>query len=278
MKTLDKTIFGRVLGWLADQICRHRWVFLYPQIALFVLSVFYTANHLKFDPSRDNLVGSGKKYHQNFLKFKAEFPEQDDLVVIVESDDLEKNRQFVERLGAKLEIETNLFKDVFYKGDLKMMGPKAMLFVPETNLFQLRQTLADFVPAIEKFTLASNLNSLFGTINSQFLNAKREKNQENDALMKALPMVGRIINQAAASLTRPGVAPSPGVEALFSAGDEAQQEIYITFAHGRIFLATTHAVTEDLNDRAVERMRELVAETQREVPGLNVGQIGRAHV
>ncbi len=276
MKTLDKTIFGRVLGWLADQICRHRWVFLYPQIALFILSVFYTAFHLKFDPSRDNLVGSGKKYHQNFLKFKAEFPEQDDLVVIVESDDLEKNRQFVERLGAKLEIETNLFKDVFYKGDLKMMGRKAMLFVPETNLFQLRQTLADFVPAIEKFTLASNLNSLFGTINSQFLNAKREKNQENDALMKALPMVGRIINQATASLTRPGIAPSPGVEALFSAGDEAQEEIYITFAHGRIFLATTHAVTEDLNDRAVERMRELVAETQREVPGLNVGLTGES--
>ena len=88
MKTLDQTIFGRVLGWLARQVCRHPAWFLWPQLLLFIGSVVYTAKYLQFDPSRDNLVGSGKKYHQNFLKFKAEFPEQDDLVVIVESDDL----------------------------------------------------------------------------------------------------------------------------------------------------------------------------------------------
>ena len=292
MKTLDQTIFGRALGWLARQVCRHPAWFLWPQLLLFIGSVVYTAKYLQFDPSRDNLVGSGKKYHQNFLKFKAEFPEQDDLVVIVESDDLEKNRQFVERLGAKLEVdkyrqtnvvkgvqqvvETNLFVDVFYKGDLKMMGPKALLFVPEEDLKQLRDTLGDFVPAIEKFTQATNLNSLMATINSQFLHAKREQNKETDALMKALPMVGRILTQATASLHRTGVPPSPGVEALFSAGEEAQEQIYITFAHGRLFLVTAHAPTEDLNDQAVERMRELVAETQREVPGLNVGLTGES--
>ena len=48
--------------------------------------------------------------------------------------DPEKNRQFVERLGAKLDAETNLFHDVFYKGDLKMLGSKALLFVPESDL------------------------------------------------------------------------------------------------------------------------------------------------
>ena len=67
-------------------------------------------------------MGANKTYHQNFLRFKKEFPTQDDLVVVVESENAEKNRQFVERLGAKLEAETNLFKDVFYKGDLKMLG------------------------------------------------------------------------------------------------------------------------------------------------------------
>ena len=47
---------------------------------------------------------------------------------------MEKNRQFAERIGAKLEAETNLFADVFYKGDLPMMGRKALLFVPEDDL------------------------------------------------------------------------------------------------------------------------------------------------
>src|SRR5215203_4651927 len=116
----DTSLFARPLVWLARNVVRHpRW-FLYPQLALSVFCVFYTINYLKFDPSRSNLVGADKKYHQNFQKFKKEFPSHDDLVVVVESEDAEKNRQFVERLGARMEGETNLFRDLFYKGDLKM--------------------------------------------------------------------------------------------------------------------------------------------------------------
>src|SRR5207237_5033150 len=115
---------------------------------------------LQFDMSRNNLVGANKKYHQNFLRFKEEFPTQDDLVVVVESENGEKNRQFVERLGAKLEAETNLFRDVFYKGDLKMLGSKALLFVKEEDLKELKQRLKDYRPFIEQFTRTTNLVSL----------------------------------------------------------------------------------------------------------------------
>src|SRR5215467_182268 len=173
---------ARVLGWLAWAIFRHRGWFLYPQIVLFVLSITYTARYLKFDTSRDNLVGANKKYHQNFLRFKKEFPTQDDLVVVVESEDAEKNRQFVERLGAKLEAETNLFRDVFYKGDLKMLGSKALLFVPQEDLADLKKTLSDYRPFLQKFSHTTNLVSLFGMINSGFRTAKQEQNAENESM------------------------------------------------------------------------------------------------
>ena len=238
------------------------------------MCVVYTIFHLEFDANRNDLVGSGKKYHQNFLRFKQEFPAQDDLVVVVESDDSEKNRQFVERLGEKLSAETNIFTDVFYKGDLKMMGRKALLFVPESDLKDLQQTLGDYLPFIQKFTQATNLDSLFGMVNSSFLHARREANAENDSLVKALPMLNRIVKQATASLRRSGTPPSPGIEAMFGSGDEAEQQVYITFDHGRIFLATAHARTDELNGPAVERLRELVAQTEHEVPGLNIGITG----
>ena len=112
----------RLLTRLADAVYLHPRAFFYPQVALFAVCLLYTVRHLDFNTSRNDLVGSDKKYHQNFLAFKKEFPGQDDLVVIVESDRMDKNRQFVERLGARLEAETNLFTDVFYKGDLKLMG------------------------------------------------------------------------------------------------------------------------------------------------------------
>ncbi len=262
------------MGWLSDSIFRHRWLYLFPQLLLFGLCIIYTYQHLKFDQSRDNLVGADKPYHRDYLNYKKEFPSQDDLVVVVESENMEKNRQFVERLGAKLEAETNYFTDVFFRGDPKMMGPKALLFFPKDDLKSLCSALGDYLPFIKQFTQATNLDSLFGLINSQFLHAKREANAENDSLIKAIPVLGRIVKQATASLQRPGTPPSPGVYALFDAGEEAEQQVYITFAKGRIYLVTAQARTEELNDAAVERLRDLVAQTEKEVPGLNIGVTG----
>jgi hopanoid biosynthesis associated RND transporter like protein HpnN len=269
-------LVARFLAWLTGVVLRFPRLFLYGQLVLLVLSILIAAKcpGIQFDTSRNNLVGSNKKYHQNFLRFKEEFPTQDDLVVVVESENAEKNRQFVERLGAKLEVETNVFHNVFYKGDLKMLGSKALLFVPDKDLADLSKTLKDFRPFIAQFTRTTNLVSLFNMVCAQFRNAKQEANAENDALVKALPALERIVSQATDSLRRHGTPPSPGITALFDPGEEAEQQMYITFAKGRIYLVTTQAPTEDLNGAAVTRLRQLVTETKTEVPGLNVGLTG----
>jgi len=274
----EDTLVARALGWLARAIFRSRRWFVYPQLALFVFSLIYTARFLTFDTSRDNLVGSNKKYHQNFLRFKREFPTQDDLVVVVESENPQKNRQFVERLGARLDAETNLFRDVFYKGDLKMLGSKALLFVPDSDLSDLKQTLTDYRPFIQQFTRTTNLVSLFGMINTGFRTAKREQNAETDSMIKAFPALERIVKEADTSLKLPGTPLSPGINALFSGGtnstEDAEQQIYVTFAHGRIYLVTAQAPRDELNGASVELLRTLVEETKVEVPGLNVGLTG----
>src|SRR5262245_60670013 len=125
MKTLRAdSLPARALAGLTAMICRNRGWFFYPQVMLFAASILYTVRHLEFDTTRSNLVGSDKKYHQIFLRFKKEFPTQDDLVVVVESEDTEKNRQFVERLGPKLEAERVQLR-------VRPDGP-----MEETNLFR----------------------------------------------------------------------------------------------------------------------------------------------
>ena len=57
-------------------------------------------------------------------------------MVVVESDNIEKNRQFVERIAAKMQAETNLFQDVFYAQNPMIMGSKGMLYVPEKDLVE----------------------------------------------------------------------------------------------------------------------------------------------
>jgi len=267
----------RFLRALSGAVCRHRPWFIYPQLLLAGVCVWYTAFspwHLQFDMSRDNLVGGDKKYHQNYLRFKKEFPLQDDLVVVVESEDAEKNRQFVERLGARLERATNLFTDVVYKGDLKLLGQKALLFIPEPELAELHKTLLDYRPFLDQFTRATNLQALLDLANLQFLNARPETNAENEALVKALPAFERILAQAADSIQRGGTPPSPGIDALFNGGQEAEGQMYVTCARGRIYLLTARARAEDLREDAVAQLRTLVLETQREVSGVNAGITG----
>ena len=313
MKALSgETFFGRLLARVAAAICAHpRW-FIWPQLLLFVVCVLFTVDQLQFSTNRNDLVGGKHKYHENYMRLKAEFPQPDDLVVVVESGESEKNRQFVERLGAKMEaatirvpaslgtpgatddnrlmgwlraaldsksrpaetIETNLFVNVFYKGDLRSLGSKALLFVPEPDLQDLRKTLKDYQPFIGQFTKATNLVRLFELVNTQIRTASREDNAENRSLVGALPALERIVSQATAALKRPGKPPSPGLNALFNAGPEADQEIYITFAEGRLFLINAQALMESLNSDAVERLRTLIEETRAEVPGVNVGFTG----
>src|SRR6184192_4287521 len=104
MKQLtDESNLAKALAWIARMVFRHRRLLLYSQAVLFVACIVYTLKFLEFDMNRDNLVGSNKLYQHNFLAFKKEFPQPDDLVVVVESENEERNRQFVERLGSKLE-------------------------------------------------------------------------------------------------------------------------------------------------------------------------------
>src|SRR5271170_2077094 len=167
MKALSPDSFlAQALAKLAAAVCRHPGWFFYPQIGLFIACVLYTVFFLQFNTSRDDLVGSNKTYHQNYLRLKKEFPQQSDLVVVIESENLEKNRQFAERIGAKLLAETNLFTDVFFKGDYAMMGAKALLFAPEADLGSLKNALQDDLPFIRKFTQTTNLVSFFDEINT----------------------------------------------------------------------------------------------------------------
>lgn len=82
-------------------------------------------------------------------------------------------------------------------------------------------------------------------INTQFRTAKRERNEQTESLIRAIPALERIVTQATASLRRGGSPPSPGVFALFAAGPEAERSVYITFAKGQIYLVTAQAVTEE---------------------------------
>src|SRR6185437_3190567 len=227
-KLTDDTLLAHVLAWTARMVFRHKKFIVYSQALLFLLSIFITVKFLSYDTNRDNLVGSNEKYQHSFLAYKREFPQQDELAVVVESENIEKNRQFVERLGAKVLAQPTYFTNVIFNNDLKMLGRKALLFVPESDLAELQNQLKGYVPFVGKFSQTTNLVSLFDLINKEIRTSPREENEQTESLMSALRPLQMILAQANESLHRPGTPPSPGVTALFDPTGSAETNIYVT--------------------------------------------------
>ena len=292
------TFLARLLRRLGLAVIRHPGWFFWSQIVLALVCIVITVGFLKFDPDQGHLVSPNLKYQQDFLRMQDEFPQQgNDMDVVVQSDDPEKNRQFIERLAAKMIPETNLFCDVFYQHDLPALGTKALFFVPNNDLASVRTTLASEMPFIAPFAQTTNLPSFFEEINAMFRTASANTNAQTDSLLQSLPFLTTILKQATTSLETSGKPPSPGVAAFFGASDVS--DIYITFDQGKIFVLTTHPpVSEsdntlptiwsglkgmlfpqntpsgDVTGDAIDRLRELIKETQAEVPGVNVGLTG----
>ena len=64
--------------------------------------------------------------------------------------------------------------------------------------------------------------------------------------------------------------PAPGITAFF--GD--RPGLYLTFASGQLYAVLASAASEEVEVRAIQRLRELVSETQLQLPGVNAGLTG----
>ncbi|HEY3760836.1 MAG TPA: MMPL family transporter [Verrucomicrobiae bacterium] len=274
MKPLTSdTLLARLLAKLAGVVTRHPHWFIWPQAGLLVIGILITYFFLQFDTNQNDLVGHNFKDEQNFLELQKEFPQQgNDLVVVAESDDIEKNRQYIERLAAKMVSETNLFRDVFYQQDPAAAGTKALFFASDDDLTNIEGALHEDIPFIRQFTQTTNLITFFEQINTDFRTGSAGTNEQTESMIQALPVLGNILTQATAALQMPGKPPSPGVASLFGSTDVS--DVYITANHGHIFLLTTHPPSDDQIGDAIDKLRQLMAQTQYEVQGVNVGLTG----
>lgn len=273
MRSLHPDRTERILQGLWQFLQRHGRPLVIFQLALAVVCVLL-AMRLEVRTELTDLVGEDLEYYRNQQRFLREFPRQDEILALVESSEPQRNRQFIERLAARVLAEPDLFTNTFYKADLDTLGPKALLFLPATNLLSIRDNLRKYTPLIQSVTASTNLNSLLTLVNNRFRSAITNPSPSDSVeLAQAAPALDRVIDLALYSAGHVGVPSSPGVTVLFR-NDLKMASQYASFASGRFFTLTTQARELDLTVKAVRRLRVLVAQTQAEVPGNNVGVTG----
>jgi len=277
MKPLNQSTAGRWLQFLGEAVFHHPWWFCWIQLLLVLVCLGYTVSRLQFSTDRNDLISVRESYRRQFLKFKEEFNIQENLFVLIESENREKNREFVERLAARLRADGH-FRNVYYRGGLKLMGPKALLFLPEETLADLEQDLRAYQPLFRTYSQATNLNTLFALVNRQFrLLAADPAGRQNPALTEALPTLQRILDRASDYTESEQVPLAPDISTLFgSHKQETQHELYLTFERGRIYVLITQASESRQERAAIRQLRKWIAQTRSEVPGANVEITGEA--
>ena len=130
---------------------------------------------------------------------------------------------------------------------------------------------------IQTYSQADSLNSLLELMVQQLRSLASVPLERAAAapFTGALPALQRMLDQATESIRQPAVLLAPGVATLFGGqqGDSGSG-LYLAFGGGRIFLLTTEATSEAAQSAAIRRLRTLLRETQREVPGVNAGVTG----
>ena len=106
-----------------------------------VISVFYTVRNMEFLTGRDDLMPRNAPFQVDYRAYLAEFGDQEEIVVVIESDDAERATRAADALYVRLNREQGVYREVFYPGGLTYFRKNGLLFMPLADIRNLRNTL-----------------------------------------------------------------------------------------------------------------------------------------
>ena len=284
---------------------RAAWPIIVTGVVLAAVSGFLAVTRLGFDTNRNNLIGEQAEYNKVYLAFRKDFPQDDDVVVVVVSPDPARNRAAVDRIGALLREQPAVFTDVLDRVSLDFVRERLLLYMPIDDLRALEKRLHDVTPFVERMLKDPGLVPLFGSIDDEirgFINKEVERAMkggggaspppsESDApdIAGALPVLGRIVSQMGEAVEDDGFKyHSPWGQMLGGGAksgdapniDEIPKEFYPgEFSDGKMYVVSLRGA-HDAHGEALPaedvlaRLDEVLARVRTEMPGVDVGVTG----
>src|SRR5262249_36098118 len=162
---------GRALRRLVGSCSRHPFVTLAAAFGLALVSVWAAWARLSFEPSPLHLLPRGQPYVASYRDYSKDFGELDELIIVVRGRSLPDSQAFAARLVADLRKGPVAFNHLAYRvGDDSLQG-RALLYLPVSELRELRELLFDHQTFVESFVAAPGLVNLLEATNRQLAEA-----------------------------------------------------------------------------------------------------------
>lgn len=136
-------------------------------LILSAISVIYTRDNLQFLTGRDDLMPKNSAFHGNYREYRQEFGDQEEIVIVIESDDPERADSFGRELYATLLKRKDVFLEVFYPNGLEFFRKNGLLFMPYEELHSLRENLAKAKPVLRDLAASPSVQTLFSSLTNR---------------------------------------------------------------------------------------------------------------
>lgn len=146
---------------------RHPWPIIGVALLLAAVSVVYTVRNMEFLTGRDDLMPQNTPFHANYRAWQQEFGAQEDIVVVIESDDQEKAARFADDLYQRVRKNRTVVGSVFYPFGLDIFRKNGILFMPLEEIQGLRRNLTLAAPVLKDLAASPSVQTLFSSLTRQ---------------------------------------------------------------------------------------------------------------
>ena len=145
------------------------WLTVALSIAVAMISLAYARMALTFETSSVRLLPQNRVYVQRFQHYLQEFGDLNDIVIVVESPDIERSKDYAERLADELARPPLSVARVNYRIDPERFGGRALLYLSTDELADLRDRVAKHHEFVEEYAAKPTLARLIQSVNREIL-------------------------------------------------------------------------------------------------------------
>ena len=156
MKSREKTHRG-LFGFIA----RHPAIIITVSLFLSVMSLMYTWQRMEFLTGRDQLMPANTSFNRDYRAYRAEFGDQEEIAVVIESTDSAQAGRFGERLAELLQADKKHFREVFFPFGLPFFQKNGLLLMPLEDLAAFTANLTKAAPTLKALAASPSVQTLF---------------------------------------------------------------------------------------------------------------------
>jgi uncharacterized protein len=250
-------------------------------IGLAAVSAWAVWARLGFETSQLHLLPRGQPYVARYRDYSKDFGELDEIVIAVHGRSLRESQAFAARLVTDLRAGPIAFNHLAYRVSDEGLDGRALLYLPASELRELREQIFDHQAFMESFVASPGLVSLLEGTNRQFAEALFGRffdlGLQGGATAADLRFMTTLVTQLRTVITRSRITQTPW-SAMLPIADMDTNAGYFLSEDKRLLFVLADPVGGTggfTNDRtAIQEIRARIAGLSAAFPSVEAGVTG----